>query len=354
VRTHATRLLVLGATAGLALVLAGAAPTASDIPAAQLFAGAYRDAEGAHVGFGISKFGDGPSMAKTTIYAPAGYGVDFSRTPGLRIGETFVAVLTGSGFASGVGTVTTGDPAALLGDPAAQACAPGAHAAVWVASYKAAKWTGAVRFYVDRTTGAETSLGAFRLIACFASPDDKPEGPYFIQFDLDLGGPGGSVLSSPTKTGTYVWRLLVAPYVDGTTTPDPAATYEARTHVFVPHVLTEHASYRPRSQQLVVTGRLVAAGHPRRRILLGVVAGRHNTALRLLGRTRTRAEGSYSFTARVREGRKARVLEVWVFRSEPSGLCGAPSTAPAGCVDESVSPPSIHPIYVRIPRLPKR
>ena len=345
---------MFGAAAGLALVLAGAAPTASDIPAAQVFAGTYRDASGVHVGFGISKFGEGPSMAKTTIYAPAGYGVDFSRSAGSRIGDTFAAVLTGDGFTSGGGTVTTGDPATLPGDPAAQACAPGPHAAVWVASYKAAKRAGTVRFYVDPTTGTETSLGAFRLIACFVSPDDSPEGPYFIQFELDLGGPGGSVLTPPAKTGTYIWRMLLTPYVDGTTTPDPASTYEARTHVLVPHVLTEHASYRARSQQLVVGGRLVAAGHPRRRVLLGVVAGRHNGVLHLLGRTRTRNDGSYSFTARVREGRKARVLEVWVFRSEPTGLCGAPSIAPAGCVDESVSPPAIHPIHVRIPKLSKR
>lgn len=348
------RLLVLGATAAFALVVVGAAPTASDDkfpPPAQIFAVPYHGTGGGTgVVFGFSALGEGPALAKTTMYVPAGYSLKLGDAPGSRIGETYVAYLDGGGFSSGDGTVTTGDPATLPGDPAAQACAPGSHAAVWVVSYKAGKQTGSVRFYVDPTSGAETSLGAFKLVACFVSPDATPAGPYFIEFDVGIRS---SALTPPSARGTYVWRLFATPWIDGTTTPNTAATFEARSHVLVPHVLTEHARYLPKTRRLVVGGRLLGLGQPRRG-RVWVAAGPPNGQLRLLGHPRLRSNGSYSLSARVPEKRRARVLEVWVFRVEAPGLCPGSSTAPAGCVDESISPPETHAVRVRIPKLQKR
>lgn len=345
-----SRVLVLGATAALALALAGAAPTAGESPQAQVFAGSYRDANGPAVVFGMVTSGDGPAAAKAVFYVPAGYALDLTKAPGTRIGETYNAYLTGDGFATGEGVVTTGDPATLPGDPAAQACAPGTHAAVWVASYKAGTRTGSVRFYVDATTGTEASLGAYRLVACFVSPDATPEGPYFIEFELGIRA---SVLTPPTARGTYVWRMLVTPYVDGTTSTNPAGIFEARSHVLVPHVLSGRARYLAKKRQLVVSGRLLALGHGRRG-RVWIAAGRRDDELRLLGRPRLRSDGSYALTAHVAEGRRARVLHVWAFRVEEPGVCAGPSTAPAGCVDESISPPASHPMRVRIPKLSKR
>lgn len=345
-----SRVLVIGATAALALVLAGAAPTAGEIPQAQVFAGTYRDANGPAVVLGMATSGEGPAPARTVFYVPKGYVLDLARAPGTRIGETYDAYLTGDGFASGEGAVTTGDPATLPGDPAAQACAPGTHAAVWVASYKAGARKGSVRFYVDPIAGPEASLGAYRLVACFVSPDDTPEGPYFIEFELGIQT---SVLRPPTPRGTYVWRMLVTPYVDGTTTPDPQATFEARSHVLVPHVLSGQARYLAKKRQLVVSGRLLALGHARRG-RVWIAAGARDDHLRLLGRPRLRSDGSYALSAHVAEGRRPRVLHVWAFRLEAPGICAGSSTAPAGCVDESISPPASHPMRVRIPKLPKR
>jgi hypothetical protein len=345
-----SRVLVLGATAAFALALAGAAPTAGEFPQAQVFAGTYRDANGPAVVLGMVTSGDGPAPAKAVFYVLTGYALDLTRPPGTRIGETFDAYLTGDGFASGEGTVTTGDPATLPGDPAAQACAPGTHAAVWDASYKAGARKGAVRFYVDPTAGAEVSLGAYRLAACFVSPDATPEGPYFIEFELGIQT---SVLRPPTARGTYVWRMLLTPYVEGTTTPNPPATFEARSHVLVPHVLSGHARYLAKKRQLLVSGRLLALGHARRG-RIWIAAGPRDDKLRLLGRPRLRSDGSYALTAKVAEGRRPRVLHVWAFRVEEPGICAGSSTAPAGCVDESISPPASHPMRVRIPKLPKR
>jgi hypothetical protein len=345
-----SRVLVLGATASLALLLAGAAPTAGEVPQAQVFAGTYRDANGPEAVLGLATSGEGPAPARAVFYVPKGYAIDLAKAPGTRIGVTYDAYLTGDGFSSGEGVVTTGDPATLSGDPAAQACAPGAHAAVWIAAYKAGTRKGSVRFYVDPTAGAEAPLGAYRLIACFVSPDAAPEGPYFIEFELGIQT---SVLTPPTARGTYVWRLLVTPYVDGTTTANPQATFEARSHVLVPHVLSGHARYRAKKRQLVVSGRLLALGQARHG-RVWIAAGPRDDDLRLLGRPRLRSDGSYALSAHVAEGRRPRVLHVWAFRIEGLGLCTGPSTAPAGCVDESISPPDSHLMRVRIPKLPKR
>jgi hypothetical protein len=144
--------------------------------------------------------------------------------------------------------------------------------------------------------------------------------------------------------------MLVTPYVDGTTTPNTAATFEARSHVLVPHVLSGHARYLAKKRRLVVSGRLIALGHPRRG-RVWIAAGPRDDDLRLLGRPRLRSGGSYALSAHVAEGRRPRVLHVWVFRIEEPGVCPAPSTAPAGCVDESISPPEAHSMRVRIPKL---
>jgi len=62
------RVLVVGATAAFALVLVGAAPTASsEPPQGQVFSVPYRDARGTGVAFGFNFYGRGPSVAKATI-----------------------------------------------------------------------------------------------------------------------------------------------------------------------------------------------------------------------------------------------------------------------------------------------
>ena len=155
-------------------------------------------------------------------------------------------------------------------------------------------------------------------------------------------------------SGTFTWRMFVTPYSFGTADPDPAATFEARTRVLAPHVLTEHVRYRAKSQKLFVNGRLTALGKPRRGVFVWIAGGSRSNSLSLLGRARTRADGSYSFVTRVREGRRARRFEVWVFRNEPASSCVEASAAPAGCVDESMSPPGAHKVRTRIPALRKR
>jgi hypothetical protein len=242
-------LAAVGATGAVTLVVAGSAPTAVALPPGQILAITYHDKTGTGVAFDIVSTAV-DATAKATIYIPAGYGIDLSRPPQTTIGRAFV-IFGGSGSAYvGWGAIKVGDPA----DPAAQACAPGSHAAVWLASYKGEGQAVTVRFSVDPTSGAETALGAFRLVACFPSPYTTKVLP-LLHLELALSGPGGPVVTPPAN-GTYLWRMFVTPYVVGTATPNTAATFEARTRVLAPHVLTAHVRYRAKGQKLFVSGRL--------------------------------------------------------------------------------------------------
>src|SRR2546422_1032665 len=123
------------------------------------------------------------------------------------------------------------------GPPAAQACAPGPHAAFWTATFKVAKSSVTIRFYVDPTTGGETSLGAFKLVSCLASPyvpvgqGGAPGGLQYNFLVVSLSRATGSVVTNPAS-GNFLWRTLVTPYGVGTGTPNDAGTFEiGRAHV---------------------------------------------------------------------------------------------------------------------------
>src|SRR5437868_2923574 len=71
-----------------------------------------------------------PSTARIAIFAPAGGEVDLTRKVGDRVGSALVQVEGDTPLILG-GSLVVDDPARYVADPAAQACAPGAHAAVW-------------------------------------------------------------------------------------------------------------------------------------------------------------------------------------------------------------------------------
>jgi len=252
-------------------------------------------------------------------------------------------------------TLRTGDPATLPGDPAAQACAAGPHAAFWTATFKVGKSPVTIRFYVDPTTGAETSLGAFKLVSCLASPYilvAQGGAPGGLQYDIFAVGLSSSVVSGPAS-GNLLWRSFVTPYNAGTGTSNLTGTFESRTHVLIPHVLTAHARYFPKTKTVVVTGKLTALGQPRAGIRVGVLAGKVLPSD--WGKVRTHADGSYSLRRRVRPGPSARTLLIDVFfAGSIQGPCGDPSVAPAGCVDENTSPPLDATAKVRIPKRLKK
>jgi len=352
-------LVVLVVSAAIALALTGAAPSASASPAAQLVVATLPASGGGGVGFELLPSEKAPAPARFVTYVPAGYAVDMSFAPGTAIGSLGALYYTKSiPFDVANVTLRTGDPATLPGDPAAQACAPGPHAAFWTATFKAVKTRITIRFYVDPTTGAETSLGAFKLVSCLASPyvpvaqGGAPDGLRYDVLVVSLSNPAGAYVTDP-HSGSFLWRTLVTPFSVGTGTPNDAGTFEARTHVLIPHVLTAHARYLRKTKTVVVTGKLSALGQPRAGIRLEVDAFAKGFGADW-GKVHTRADGSYTLRRRVRPGPRARTFELDVYLTSVGGPCVDPPVAPAGCVDENISPPLDGTAKVKIPKRPKK
>jgi len=356
-------LVVLVVSAAIALALTGAAPSAapsaSASPAAQLVVLTIPAKFGGGVALELLPSEKAPAPARFVTYVPAGYAVDTSVAPGTIIGLLGALYYTKS-IPNDVANVAlkTGDPATLPGDPAAQACAAGTHAAFWTATFKVGKSPVTIRFYVDPTTGAETALGAFKLVSCLASPYvplAQGGAPGGLRYDIlvaSLFRPTGSIVTNP-NSGTFLWRTLVTPYSVGAGTLNDAGTFEARTHVLIPHILTAHARYLRRTKTVLVTGKLSALGKPRGGLRVEILATGKGLAADW-GKVRTHADGSYSLRRRVRPGPRARHLELDVYLASVGGPCVDPPVAPAGCVDENVSPPNDATAKVKIPKRPKK
>ena len=175
--------------------------------------------------------------AQVQIFAPAGYTIA-TAAPDTTLGKA-----SGTVFARDTGltlpldgTVVAADPAQYVVPPNNQ-CSPGTHFAVWLLKLSVAGQTITVPIYVDPTTGTQTGLGAYKMVACFSAPDTPKEAPNHAPFGaqlLDANFTVDSAITLPASTGTYVWRTLFTPYTPGTGVPNAAGTREARSFVGLP------------------------------------------------------------------------------------------------------------------------
>jgi hypothetical protein len=350
------RLLALGCVGAISLALAGSAPSADAIPAGQIVVVPVAPSFGGGLAVQILSSGRA-APARVVTYVPAGFGVDTSTAPGTSIGEAvlvFTTVSTPDYSDFAFGTFKAGDPASLPGNPAAQACSPGPHAAVWIATLKLDDRSLVVPFYVDPTSGSETSLGSFKLVACLPSPyvpadqGGAPDGLRVLNLEVGLDK---SVVTRP-PAGTYTWRLFTTPYVFGTATPDVGATFEARARFMLPHLITERLRFQRKTRTVLVTGRVRVLGKPEGGLVLLLAGGTPKAkVLKFYGRVKTRADGTFSIRKHVSQGRRPWKLRMYAFAaSEIRGPCIAASTAPGGCVDENRSPPQEAKADVTIPK----
>jgi hypothetical protein len=135
--------------------------------------------------------------AKVTIYVPYGYTVTLSQAPGTKVGRAIATVISKRKTVFRGGDVVADDPAKYTTDPQAQACATGAHAAVWVITIVAAGQRLDLPVYADPTSGIETGFGAYKLQLCFASP--TAPGARVVKADLVFP----SVFTNPKTCRTH-------------------------------------------------------------------------------------------------------------------------------------------------------
>ena len=272
---------------------------------------------------------DNAPPAKIVIYVPTGYGLNTSTPAGSKVGTIdATAVLGGSSLTIPTGDIVADNPANYVSQPAAQACAPGTHAAVWVAH--AASF--AIPIYVDPTPAAESPLGAYKLQVCLTAPEATTPPARLTEAELSFSR---TVLTNPSAVGIYLWRAMVTPYVTGTSTPNPAGTYELRSDVFIPATLTlKKAGYNKKKKQATLTGKFLLLGKPLRGVTVGIFSV-SSTGVKLVARTKTNKKGVYKVRLKV-----TKTTFFNAFVPDEQGSCSAnpPTAAPGGCASETTTP----------------
>lgn len=184
---------------------------------------------------------------RVTLYVPANTSLRLRRTPGNEVGKVLAATVDpGTGPVSATGTLV----AANVADYLADACAPGAHAGVWLLSLSTLGVTTTIPLFVDEVTDpAEKARGGFRIDACL------PSSPRIASLQLELS----DAVRTPEKRSRATWRAIVAP-LGATGVADPAVATESRAIVPVPVEATIEGEFDFVSQKAILAGKVKVAG----------------------------------------------------------------------------------------------
>jgi hypothetical protein len=271
--------------------------------------------------------------ARITIYVPSGYSINASATAGSKIGTT-----TGTVFArdANIPLPLSGDVVAVPPTTNAPGCDPVSHIAVWNLALTVAGNSISLPVHVDQTAGAETALGAYKLVVCLG-PDDVPVG-------TPGRSPNGARLLDATFTvdnvftnapGDTVWKAITTPYAAGTGKANPAGTVETRALVSN-GAITINAKVTNKKRRIVrASGKVTQSG--------AAVAGAQ-VSLLLNGKSRFSARatgaGAYSILLR-KSGRKTtttfQARTTVAERDATTTGCASPSIPNVPCVNATIS-----------------
>jgi len=275
-------------------------------------------------------------MAHVSVFAPQGYGLELGRPVGAPVG-TAVAITedpSGGGFGdSAQATLAVADPAAYVSDPKAQACAPGSHAAVWKATLSAGGGRSLeLPIFVDPAGTSAPAGAAYVLQACPIWPSTEVGIAHRTARTLLIFIEQGFTV--PEAAGRYPWSALVTPAgAPPALGAEPSRTYELRATLPFPRVLTLRARRDPKTKTVVLSGRLTALGQPEANMQIALLTSGASSSRPTFARTN--AAGEYQLRTRV-----TKTTEYIAFVAEDPGPCVAPSAAPAGCLTETVTPPT--------------
>src|SRR3712207_6719308 len=172
------------------------------------------------------------ALFRADIYVPAGYTAPLNQTFGADIGDVDAQVEVREPVAGAVlpvsGNILVENPANHTTSP----CAPGVHTAVWMLVLQASGNELRVPAYVDRLTGPNANLGAYRIRVCLPSPHIPASsggatfGAKLIRAQLNLV----NVFRTPTTAGEYRFTMVATPWT-APATPNAAGTVEARATI---------------------------------------------------------------------------------------------------------------------------
>ena len=272
--------------------------------------------------------------AKITIYVPSGYTINSSAAPGTTIGTT-----SGSIFArdANIPLPLSGNVVVAPPNTNAPGCATGTHMAVWNLALSVAGQAINLPVHVDPTAGAETALGAYKMVVCLA-PADVPQGtpgrsPNGAQL-LEANFTVNNVFQVPATTS--VWKAFTTPYAAGTGAPNVAGTVETRAVAGAGALTIKARVTNKKKRTLRISGTLAQAGSgvagAQVRLLLNGKASRFTA--------RTAPTGNYSVVLK-KTGRKSlttfQARATVAERDVTSELCAAPTLPTVPCVSGTAS-----------------
>lgn len=282
--------------------------------------------------------------AGVTILAPRGYDIDLGRPPGTEVGSAFALLEDASGGSESpeplIGPLVADDPVAYLQDVDAQACAPGRHAAVWRTADSSAPQTLRLLVFVDPVANGSGAGYTLRMCPLWNRSAQFPGGLTASTVLLGLKG-----VKAPTAPGVYTWSAVVTPGNPETFAPQPDGTFELRAVIPLPHLLTLRARHAAKTRSVVLSGRLAAADEPVPGVSVTVTAYTGTYDYTEYGAVRTNADGAFSL--------ERAIDRTTVFTASAEirpRACTAPSSAPGGCLIETVSPPTEPTTSLRILR----
>ena len=351
-------MLMLTLSAVALFALGGAAPagggaTAVGDPELAVSSGARGGRWFTSISLGAStfSFAQPPAHYARVELSPAeGSRVDLARPVGDDVGFLFVELLDvgGTSSISASGEIVVEDPAKYVTDPAAQACAPGTHSAVWLAALRVLGQELRLPLFLDSTAGAPAPRYTMRFCPMWSPPTVSPNGIGAMQFSMFVDG----LITPPTTRGLHTWSAIVTPPVTGSTVPDPSRAAEVRATVPSPQRLTLSARHDAKKKSAQLTGTFTVLGKPQAGVSVRFTASTLGSdEFSSFGRIRTDKSGRFSIRRTIERSTRFSV-------SVPSQVraCSGSSTAPRGCLNETVTPPDSASASVIIPRAvdPKR
>jgi hypothetical protein len=274
----------------------------------------------------------GMSAAKVVLSVPAGYGLRTDQAPGTKIGLS----LGWSGSLGTPGDITAVDPMPYLSDPGAQACAPGAHAAVWLfelGSFRSP--SEEVPIFIDSTTSGGVGTSAYQLQFCLPQPSTGARGLDALELEVD------SALTNPGTPGAYEWSAQVTPATTAGT-PDQPGTYELRSLVPLPSRIALVGRPDRLHRYAILNGHFIASSISYQGTPINLYARPAGSGLfRYQAWTRTTGTGAFSFS------RPLHATTSYYAEVGEIGNCAIPSTAPGGCRNETLDTTSSPTVRVR-------
>jgi hypothetical protein len=162
--------------------------------------------------------------------------------------------------------------------------------------------------FLDDTSGNEATFSSFRIVMCFKAPDvpagtpnRSTAGARFIELGIS-----SNQITSPTVRGEYRWRSMWTAFAPKTGSLAPTGMREAQALVRLPTTMSLKAQRTmilfkgKRVAAVRLSGRLTEAGRGIPAIGISLQAGPSKSKLTRLDVVRTRRDGSFVKTLRLK------------------------------------------------------